>query len=97
VGNVFGGEGAATEGAGDGLDAGVAKLAVRQAHFRAGVKGGGGGGRWGWRQDEVTAAGASADGRAGGARVDGVCGCVDDEAEALVRVEADEEGEGVVV
>ena len=97
VGDVGGGEGVRGEGAGDGLDNGVAKLAVGLLHLRAGVVGGGAGGGAGGRgQGEVAAAEPAGDARAGGAGVDDVGGRVDEEAEALVGLEAEEEGDGVV-
>jgi len=75
VGDVGGGDGFREEGAGAGLDAGVAQLAVRLLHLRAGVaSGSAGGGAGGRGQAEVASAGAEGDGRAGGSGVDDVGG-----------------------
>jgi len=48
------------------------------------------------REGEVAALDGAADGRGGGAQEDEDAGRVDDEAEALVEVESDQEGDGVV-
>ena len=78
AGDVGGGEGVRRKVASDGLDAGVAKLAVGLLHLRAGVvSGSAGGGERGRGQGEVAAVEAAGDGRAGGAGVEDVGGRVE--------------------